>query len=127
MEHLPPPQSEKATLRTTKRVMALLLLFALAFLYLSTRLFSLQVFHYDEYQGRVMNEITVTSKLRARRGDILDASGNILATGRTVYRIYISPKKPHWSGMCRLYRNKVLLRSRRTGRLHLWSISRPAG
>ena len=92
MEHLPPPQSEKATLRTTKRVMALLLLFALAFLYLSTRLFSLQVFHYDEYQGRVMNEITVTSKLRARRGDILDASGNILATGRTVYRIYISPK-----------------------------------
>ena len=92
MEHLSPLPSEKAKLQTTRRMIALLLLFALAFLYLSTRLFSLQVFRYDEYQERVMNEITVASRLRARRGDILDSSGNILATGRTVYRVYISPK-----------------------------------
>ena len=92
MEHLTPLPSEKPALRTAQRTLALLLLFALAFLYLSTRLFFLQIFCYDEYQNRVMNEITVSSKLRARRGDILDSSGNILATARTVYRIYISPK-----------------------------------
>lgn len=73
-------------------MLALLLLFALAFLYLSARLFILQVFHYDDYQKRVMNEITVSSKLRAQRGDILDSAGRVLATGKTVYRIYISPK-----------------------------------
>ena len=92
MDHLTPLPSEKPALRTTRRVLSLLLLFALAFLYLSTRLFVLQTFRYEDYQDRVMNEITVSSKLRARRGDILDASGNVLATGRTVYRVYISPK-----------------------------------
>lgn len=92
MDHLLPLPSEKPALRTTRRALALLLLLALAFLYLSTRLFFLQIFRYDDYQDRVMNEITVSSKLRARRGDILDTSGNILATSRTVYRIYISPK-----------------------------------
>lgn len=92
MDQLSPLPSEKPALRTTRRTLALLLLFSLAFLYLSTRLFFLQIFRYEEYQDLVMNEITVSSKLRARRGDILDSSGRILATGRTVYRIYISPK-----------------------------------
>ena len=92
MDRLPPLSSEKPALRTTRRMLALLLLFALAFLYLSARLFILQVFHYDDYQKRVMNEITVSSKLRAQRGDILDSAGRVLATGKTVYRIYISPK-----------------------------------
>ena len=41
---------------------------------------------------KVMEEITVSSALAARRGDILDAAGRVLATDQTVYRIYISPK-----------------------------------
>ena len=92
MERLTSLPSERPAWQTTRRSLALLLLFAFAFLYLSTRLFSLQIFRYDEYQSRVMDEITVSSALRARRGDILDSSGKVLATGRTVYRIYISPK-----------------------------------
>ena len=92
MQNLAPIPSAKAEFHTSRRALALLLLFAFAFLYLSTRLFFLQVFRYDEYQSRVLDEITVSSSLRARRGDILDSSGKILATGRTVYRIYISPK-----------------------------------
>ncbi len=78
--------------RTLKRTVALLLLFSVAFLYLGIRLFVLQVFGYADAQKRVMDEITVSSGLRARRGDILDANGTVLATTKTVYRISISPK-----------------------------------
>ena len=92
MERLSSLPGGKPALRASQRTLVLLLLFAIVFFYLTTRLFFLQVFRYDEYQDSVMNEITVTSPLRARRGDILDSSGNVLATGRTVYRIYISPK-----------------------------------
>lgn len=82
----------KPALKTAKRVAALTVLFAVAFIYLGIRLFCLQVFGYDQYQEKVLDEITVSSRLRAKRGDILDASGNLLATTRTLYRIYISPK-----------------------------------
>lgn len=82
----------KAALLTARRALAVLLLFSLVFLYLGVRIFCLQVFGYDDAQSRVMDEITVTKGLRAQRGDILDTNGNVLATTRTVYRIYISPK-----------------------------------
>ncbi len=78
--------------KTAKRTLALLLLFSVAFCYLGIRLFLLQVFGYADAQRRVMDEITVSSGLRAKRGDILDANGTVLATTKTVYRISISPK-----------------------------------
>ncbi len=78
--------------RTARRTLCLFLLFSVAFSYLGIRLFLLQVFGYADAQGRVMDEITVSSGLRAKRGDILDANGTVLATTKTVYRISISPK-----------------------------------
>ena len=39
-----------------------------------------------------MDQITVSSSLRAERGKIYDANGQILAESKTVYRVYISPK-----------------------------------
>ncbi len=82
----------KALFLSAKRSFCLLLLLSLAFSYLGIRLFCLQVFGYADSQNRVMEEITVSSGLRAKRGDILDANGNVLATSRTVFRISISPK-----------------------------------
>lgn len=87
-----PLSAEKSTLRTAKRATALLLVFGIAFTYLGIRLFCLQVFGFGEAQSKVLDEITVSTKLRAKRGDILDATGRVLATTKTVYRIYISPK-----------------------------------
>lgn len=77
---------------TGRRTLALLIVFSLAFTYLAIRIFCLQVFGYGAYQKKVMDQITVSSSLRAERGKIYDASGNILAESQTVYRIYISPK-----------------------------------
>lgn len=78
--------------RTANRVRGISFLFALIFIFLSCRLFVLQVLRYGVYQAKVMDEITVSSALRAERGKILDANGKVLATNKTVYRIYISPK-----------------------------------
>ena len=85
-------QSRKGALMAARRGAALLLCFALLFLFLAARIFCLQVFGYEDYQARVMDEITVASALRAERGSIYDRNGNVLATTKTVYRIYISPK-----------------------------------
>ena len=86
------PSLRKGALITSKRSFALLLLFSLAFCYLNVRLFCLQVFGYAEAQQKVMDEITVSSGLRAKRGSILDANGIPLAATKTIYRIYASPK-----------------------------------
>ncbi|MBO7762992.1 MAG: PASTA domain-containing protein [Clostridia bacterium] len=84
--------SAKRGLRTAKRASILLLIFSLILTYLGGRLFLLQIPGYRAAQEKVMDEITVSSALAAKRGDILDSSGRILATDKTVYRIYISPK-----------------------------------
>ncbi len=75
-----------------RRSLALLIVFSLAFTYLSIRIFCLQVFGYGSYQEKVMDQITVSSALRAERGRIYDTNGGILAESQTVYRVYISPK-----------------------------------
>lgn len=54
-------------------------------------LLRMQVFAYDDFQQKVLNQITVGSSLKAERGQIYDRNGNILATSITTYRIYISP------------------------------------
>lgn len=82
----------KRALHTAKRTGALLLAFSLILAFLSARLFLLQIPGYRAAQEKVMDEITVSSSLAARRGDILDCTGRVLATDRTVYRVYISPK-----------------------------------
>ncbi len=105
------PSLRKGALKTAKRSFALFLLFSIAFCYLNVRLFCLQVFGYADAQKKVMDEITVSSGLRARRGSILDANGIPLATTRTTYRIYASPKniataeKGDRPGICDLIAN----------------------
>ncbi len=61
-------------------------------LFLLGRIFYMQVFKYDEFQKTVIDQITVSSTLTAQRGDIYDSNMNLLATNRTVWRLFISPK-----------------------------------
>ncbi len=65
--------------------------FLLAMLGLLVVLLRLQVFGQEEYRKKVLDEITVGSALKAKRGNIYDRNGNLLATTKTTYRIYISP------------------------------------
>ena len=74
-----------------KRRYVLISIFGIALLFLFSILFRLQILEYGVYGDKVLNQITVGSSLAAERGEILDRNGNVLATNRTVWRIYISP------------------------------------
>lgn len=74
-----------------KRGMFLFILFLTSLLLLTAVLLRMQVFSYQEYQQKVLNQITVGSALRANRGNIYDRNGNLLAQSITKWRIYISP------------------------------------
>lgn len=76
----------------SKRVSVLLKVMGIFMLFLLGKIFYMQVFKYDEYQQKVIDQITVSSTLTAERGDIYDANMNLLATNKTVWRLFISPK-----------------------------------
>ncbi|MBQ8175173.1 MAG: PASTA domain-containing protein [Clostridia bacterium] len=73
------------------RCLILLCVFALLFSALAATLFRMQIFCYEEYQQKVLEQITVGSSLKADRGNIYDRNGNLLASSKTTWRIYISP------------------------------------
>ena len=74
-----------------KRLKIFLSLLALLLLFLLFTLFKLQVLGYEDYQKKVIEQVTVGSSLAAERGIIYDRNGTVLAKNKTVYRIYISP------------------------------------
>ena len=74
-----------------RRGISLLFLFLGVILFLLAVLFRMQVFRYEEYQQKVLDQITVGSSLKADRGNIYDRNGNLLASSKTTWRIYISP------------------------------------
>ena len=74
-----------------RRACILLLAFCVLLASLTAVLFRLQIFQYEEYQAKVLEQITVGSALKANRGNIYDRNGNLLVTNTTSWRIYISP------------------------------------
>lgn len=74
-----------------KRSIIILTVFAVVLAYLIGVIFKMQVFDYEFYQQEVINELTLGTPLTAKRGSILDVNGNVLATNKTVYLIFISP------------------------------------
>ena len=86
---------EKPTIQTVKTVRkrsaALLSAFLVFVLYLSYSIFSMQVLGYDKYQQKVLDQITTSSVMKAKRGYIYDRSMNVIATTKTVWRVFLSP------------------------------------
>lgn len=75
-----------------RRLFALALLLALALAGLGVRLVVLQVFHHEKYR-KIAEDNTQRLFLREpRRGDILDAQGNPLATSFPVKRLFANPR-----------------------------------
>ena len=77
--------------KTARRAAALALFLLAVFCFLSARLFVIQVFGFERYQKKVIEQITTASPVPAPRGEILDVNGVVLATDRTVYRISVFP------------------------------------
>jgi cell division protein FtsI/penicillin-binding protein 2 len=68
------------------------LLLALAFGGLSYRLVELQVLRHDEFSAKALRNTLRYYLLEPRRGDILDAKGNILATSEQVKTVCANPE-----------------------------------
>lgn len=77
---------------TRHRVIALLLVFSLFSVYLLYNIFNLSVLKNDYYKNKAYDQITTTSALKANRGQIFDANMKVLATNKTNYRVFVSPK-----------------------------------
>jgi cell division protein FtsI/penicillin-binding protein 2 len=74
-----------------KRALALLALVVLAFAGLGFRLMDLQVWRHDELAKQAEKKAQQTSWRTAKRGDILDANGNLLATSIPVKLVCADP------------------------------------
>lgn len=77
---------------TRKRITFIGIGFLLFLALLISNLFSLQYVNYAYYKDKVYEQITTSSSLKAKRGNIYDANMNILATDKTVWRIFISTR-----------------------------------
>lgn len=65
----------------------------LAVAVITVRLFYLSFFKFDEYQQKVIDQLTTEIKVGANRGYIYDSNMNILASNYTVYDISVSPSR----------------------------------
>ncbi len=81
-----------ATKSTQRRIIAILLIFALSACYLLHNIFRLDYFNYDYYKEKTYDQVTTSSILGANRGTIYDANMNVLASSDTVWRIFISTR-----------------------------------
>ncbi len=77
---------------TRQRIIALLLIFTSFSVYLLYNIFNLSVLKHDYYKNKSYDQVTTTSLLKAKRGEIYDSNMNVLATNITNYRIFVSPR-----------------------------------
>jgi len=80
--------STGALRRATLVSMMVTLLLAL----LLIRVLVIQTTDFERYQKKVIDQLTTESVINAKRGNIYDAKGVLLATNITAYRIFISPR-----------------------------------
>ena len=78
--------------KSIKRVISLFIAFVIFLSYLLSVIFRLQFFEYDKYKEKVFNQITTESTLIAERGNIYDRNMTLLATTKTVWRVFVSSR-----------------------------------
>ena len=77
---------------TKKRMTSILVLFAIFSAYLLYIIFTISCIKHDYYSDKAYDQITTTASLKAKRGEIYDANMNTLATSKSSWRIFVSPK-----------------------------------
>ena len=75
--------------KVLKRSTAVGIFIALILGLLCFRILFIQIFDFEEYEQKVIDQITQTTPVGADRGKIYDANGVVLATNITTYRLFI--------------------------------------
>ncbi len=83
----------KSYSKTRKRITVTAVAFCVFLVFLFYNLFSLQFINYAYYKNKVYDQITTSSALKAKRGNIYDSNMNLLATEKTVWRIFVSSRE----------------------------------
>lgn len=76
-----------------RRSIIILTVIILLFAIIIGSLFNLQIFQNQEFQNKVIEQMTVETKVNPNRGEIYDRNGNVLATNKTIWILYVIPKK----------------------------------
>ncbi len=82
----------KISTKMMKRGIILFVFFLLASVLIIASLFKLQILGYDKYQSEVLNQLTVETNVNPLRGKIYDRNGQLLATNKTVWILYVLPR-----------------------------------
>lgn len=77
---------------TEKRIIAILLCFSTFAFYLICNIFNLCIIKFDYYKNKTADQVTTSSILKAKRGNIYDSNMNPLAVSDTTWRIFISTR-----------------------------------
>ena len=78
--------------KTKQRLGIVLTAFALFSVYLLYSIFNLDFLMHAYYKEKTYDQITTSSPLLAKRGNIYDSNMNLLAGADTVYRVFVSTK-----------------------------------
>ena len=78
-------------LRVLRRARLVSIVMITLFAALLLRVLWIQTVDYDRYQAKVIEQMTAESTVNAKRGNIYDRNGVLLATNITTYRVFISP------------------------------------
>lgn len=74
-----------------KRAGIICIVMSVLFLALSLRILFYQTFQYDEFEDKVLEQITQETTVTADRGNIYDTNGVVIATNITTYRLFLDP------------------------------------
>ena len=77
--------------RAMKRSTVVGIIVCAVFAILLVRILMIQTVNFEEYQEKVINQLTTESPIPAERGEIYDRNGAALAANITTYRLFISP------------------------------------
>lgn len=76
-----------------KRSFIVFLMLLLVFMIIICSLFNLQIFKNQNLQNKVIEQMTVETKVNPNRGKIYDINGNVLVSNKTVWMLYAIPQK----------------------------------
>lgn len=85
-------RSDSISTSTIRRSTVVGFMIAALFAILLIRVLAIQTVDFDRYQSDVIDQWTTESVINAKRGNIYDSNGALLATNITTYRIFISPR-----------------------------------
>jgi len=77
--------------KVRRRAGAICVILSVLFILLSMRILFIQIFNFEEYRQKVLDQITQETKVSADRGNIYDTNGVTIATNITTYRLFLDP------------------------------------